>query len=657
MEQFGGDGVDYSTFFVSDEMFESDTDAINWAKQIALQIGFELIISSHKNNGNVKMLRCNRGERYRGEIRDLEVAVRKNTKTKACKCTFQLRAKRLCGSWVIVSLPGIRGTHNHGFHVYAEGYRQKSGLSTEAKKIVRDMSSAQSKPCAILASLQEKFPDDNATRRHVYNYRDQIRKLGFEDRDVVGQFHHLAVESNYVHWHRANPDTNEVTHVFMAHPTSIQLLRSFPWLIGIDVTYKTNKYKMALVEIVGMTPTNKNFLIAYAIMKDESESSYAWALEKLRLMFGYDVQPTAIVTDRELGLMTPIRDIFPESPHLLCTWHINKCVEDKVYRLCGKNKGVAERFKNGRWRAIMKAPTVRDYDSAVHMMKDSWRSFPAVISYVEETWLIHKEMFVDAWTNKVLHFGNTTTCRVESAHAMLKQWLNTSTGALDSVWSKVNKAIESQLTQIRFTLEECRRRKAVLHSGFPFNYLSGYVSHYCLGKLSGELKRMGELSDQVYDRCGCVLRSTHGIPCACELRTAMDTTTPVSLESVHIFWRTLVISDGAEIPVLPWTEHPSEDHRYFRSLVDEVNSSDPAVVRSVALLIHDQLHPDEVSYVEPPVNTTVRGRPRGSSSTRRDPSSWEYSQSGRGRSRGRGRSSSSSNTLVRSTGMNSFLNM
>jgi len=41
--------------------------------------------------------------------------------------------------------------------------------------------------------------------------------------------------------------------------------------------------------------------------------------------------------------------------------------------------------------------------------------------YVEDTWSVHKEKFVLNWTNKVLHFGNTTNCMVESAHSAMKE--------------------------------------------------------------------------------------------------------------------------------------------------------------------------------------------------------------------------------------------
>ena len=75
------------------------------------------------------------------------------------------------------------------------------------------------------------------------------------------------------------------------------------------------------------------------------------------------------------------------------------------------------------------------------------------MKYLEKTWLVHKEKFVKAWTNNVKHFGNTTTCRVESAHNALKQWLATSTGSLDIMFEKVHLEIESQTTEIRCDIE------------------------------------------------------------------------------------------------------------------------------------------------------------------------------------------------------------
>ncbi|CCI48792.1 unnamed protein product [Albugo candida] len=38
--------------------------------------------------------------------------------------------------------------------------------------------------------------------------------------------------------------------------------------------------------------------------------------------------------------------------------------------------------------------------------------------YIEETWLAHKEKFVSAFLLGKLHFGHTTTSRLDSAHCV-----------------------------------------------------------------------------------------------------------------------------------------------------------------------------------------------------------------------------------------------
>ncbi|XP_050210045.1 PKS-NRPS hybrid synthetase cheA-like [Mercurialis annua] len=605
-EVFSDDSVDYSGQFNPGIKFKSDVEAIQWAKRVAIHIGFELVISSHKNGGTRKLLKCSRGERYRGLINS-KLFKRKNTKTKACKCPFAIMVQLKGVEWKVVAKSGSTSMHNHDLIVYPEGHRQMSGLSPASKQIVRDMSTAQAKPCAIWASLQEKNPSNNPTRRQIYNYRDNLRRSGFEGRDVVGQFYHMAVEGRYVHWTLADSETSALTHIFLAHPNSVRLLRDYRWIIGMDSTYKTNKYKMPFFEIIGMTPCNKNFIIAYAIIKDETHESYRWVLERLRLLIDDDVHPTAIVTDRESGLVRPVGEVFPRTSHLLCTWHINKDVEDKVFRLCGLDRGYAEAFKNGRWKNIIEAPTETEYKAAVILMRNQTRAFPAVAQYVEKTWLAHKEKFCCAWTNNVMHFGNTTTCRVESAHAQLKQWLNSSTGSLDTVWTKVDMVIQSQLSEIRFTLEQSRRNVGSRRQGFPFNYLSCKVSHYCLDLIDKELERMIDLSTDVHDQCGCVLRSTHQIPCACELRGVIDSGIPISVDSIHPFWMQLVISDGVDTSKQARCVVESEDLQYFRGIVGEVMTQDRSVIRDISLMIYDRLHPEESSYGEPEVKTDVKG--------------------------------------------------
>ena len=50
----------------------------------------------------------------------------------------------------------------------------------------------------------------------------------------------------------------------------------------------------------------------------------------------------------------------------------------------------------------------------------AYSPWPMFVDYVNQTWIIpHKERFVKAWMNKVMHLGNTITNRYENCKPFL----------------------------------------------------------------------------------------------------------------------------------------------------------------------------------------------------------------------------------------------
>ncbi|XP_021731340.1 uncharacterized protein LOC110698251 [Chenopodium quinoa] len=377
---------------------------------------------------------------------------------------------------------------------------------------------------------------------------------------------------------------------------------------------------MPFFEIVGVTPTNQNFLVDYVFMHNECTASYRWVLQRLGDLIGYDREPSVFLIDRELGLCAALREVFPGTPHLLCRWHINKYVEARVTNMF-KNKKIGASFKNKKWKRIMDAATEEDYSAVVQTMKDRWTSYPAVIQYVERTWLCHKTKFVTFWTNQVLHFGNTSTCRVESQHSAVKMWFESSTGSLDTVWARVHCHIGNQIIAIRNGLEASRSKIGQKYRQLQLSRINGKVSQHCLKVLDDKRKRMRELSYQVYERCGCAMRVTHGLPCAFQIHDSLAAEIGLYTRKIHPFWKTLVIGDGDDVPV--FGNDSTEDATHFRFLVDEVIGSDPAVLRNVSRIIEEELHPNHSNLGDPAVNHNVRGR-RRNNDARRDPCYFEH---------------------------------
>jgi len=53
--------------------------------------------------------------------------------------------------------------------------------------------------------------------------------------------------------------SNVVQDIFWIHPDSVKLVNSFNIVILMDSMYKMNKYRMPLLEVVGITSTDLTF--------------------------------------------------------------------------------------------------------------------------------------------------------------------------------------------------------------------------------------------------------------------------------------------------------------------------------------------------------------------------------------------------------------
>ena len=128
------------------------------------------------------------------------------------------------------------------------------------------------------------------------------------------------------------------------------------------------------------------------------------------------------LSDRDLALLGALKVAYPRYPHLLCIWHINKNVTEKTKKYFSTNEEHQEFLK--LWNQLIYSTTESSYNSRLLEFKKRF-PFPP-IRYIEETWLIHKEKFIVAYTQKYLHLGNSATSRVEGSHAFLKKHIGAS---------------------------------------------------------------------------------------------------------------------------------------------------------------------------------------------------------------------------------------
>ncbi|XP_038719826.1 PKS-NRPS hybrid synthetase CHGG_01239-like [Tripterygium wilfordii] len=507
--------VDVTNPFLTETVFDSRQSLIDWVQETWLNLGF--IIVTRSSSSSSLLLQCDRGGTYRRKKTSTKL-----TGTKKIDCPFILKGLKLreANYWMVKVLCGM---HNHAPVSYMEGHPYVGRLSESEVEIMVDMSSNYVKPRDILASLKKRDLNNASTIKTIYNARQKFRTSEKAGKSHIQSLMSFLQEHRYIFYHRTNDVTNELQDLFFAHPGSLELLRAFPHVLLMDATHKTNRFRMPLLEIVGVTPTNMTYCIGFVLLNSEKEDNYTWALRCLQSIIEESIAPKVIVTDRELALMKSCRLVFPNAKKLLCRWHIYRSVLANCKRSF-QNKESWDAFYSS-WNTLVESKNE--------------------IAYVYN--LSHlEEMFVSAWTNTYLHFRNLTTNRVESQHAKLKKYLGSSQSDIEFVVSLIHQLVQAQFTSIKASLEKSRHIVQHWFNTVQFRELRGFVSIDALDLIFQESDQSKFVGEDSY-ACGCKLRTIYRLPCAHELSIYINDSQPIPLASINAFWKKLDLSPCASL--------------------------------------------------------------------------------------------------------------
>ncbi|KAI5658696.1 hypothetical protein M9H77_27489 [Catharanthus roseus] len=141
-----------------------------------------------------------------------------------------------------------------------------------------------------------------------------------------------------------------------------------------------------------------------------------------------------------------------------------------------------------------------------------------------------------------MHFGVETTNRAESEHSVLKLWFSTCHGDLNTMFFNIDSHIEGQIADIKASLKFSKTKdKNNAKSNHIFYIVSNKISCLAFKKIWSNITRAAGIYDDPKNKCGYYLRTSHGLPCACELITRFDHVLPIQLYDIDAFWKTLKI--------------------------------------------------------------------------------------------------------------------
>ena len=316
---------------------------------------------------------------------------------------------------------------------------------------------------------------------------------------------------------------------------------------------------------------------------------------------------------------------FPLSAHLLCVWHISKNILSK----CKKNFSTNDDWEEFifEWKTVISSRTPDSFEAA-------WKKFQTKfsfnqkksINYIEETWLVHKEKFVQAYVDKHMHLGSRATSRIEGAHAILKRWLEVSTGDLYIIYGKIKLMLEYQNSEFQKKLTY-QKSKIITETNLPIcEKIITKVSHFAATEISKQYKIfMSADAENGLGECTDNIRSIMGLPCAHEIKVIVSKKLKFNINDIHPQWHLF----PTFLQLAP-TSSPMQANDFSDLIIklsesyNNWSTSQQAVARARVISL---MEGNDLVLLPPQVQKT-RGRPHGAknkiSSLKRDHSEFEY---------------------------------
>lgn len=453
-------------------------------------------------------------------------------------CRFRVDLAKEGDSWTMWT---AHTAHNHPRFPYGTFIEQRR-LKGAARERLRSLADESTQPLHIHTILQREFPSIRSwlTRRRVADLvgEHRSRRGCYNDvEDILAKLREPSAhrQDDLI---RVLVDTHgRACGLFFSTRDARALTRRYLSTFALDCTYKTNLYKLPLLEIVGVSGTGRSFTSAVILMVSESTQWYTLALKVWRDFMGLDgsAEPRTFITDRDTALRNALDDVFPDAAKILCLWHIMRNI------LAGKgglSLGETREFI-ADWTKVVLEWTEDKFLAALARLRERYRDgrFSGVRAVAERAVKLDGRSFVACYTKQYRTLGIRASSRAESKHAALKRRLGTSKGDLVSLTNAVRDVMMAEWTEITAALAKDMLNNCERYS-VMFEGLARNISIAAMKRLQEQHRLLQSLQNEAeaVENCSGGYRATQGLPCWHELRLALEHDIPLSIAHIDTHW-------------------------------------------------------------------------------------------------------------------------
>ncbi|XVE49642.1 hypothetical protein DITRI_Ditri01bG0098000 [Diplodiscus trichospermus] len=427
--------------------FESEEAAKAFYNSYARRVGFSTRVSSSRRSrrdGAIiqrQFVCAKEGFRNLNEKRtkDREIKRPRTITRVGCKASLSVKMQD-SGKWIV---SGFVREHNHELvppdQVHClRSHRQISG---PAKTLIDTLQAAGMGPRRIMSALIKEYGGISKvgfTEVDCRNYMRNNRQRSLEG-DIQLLLDYLrqmqAENPNFFYDVQGDESQALVSNVFWADPKSRMNYTYFGDTVTFDTTYRSNRYRLPFAPFTGVNHHGQPVLFGCAFLINESEESFVWLFKTwLTAMSGRP--PVSITTDHDSVIRSAIMQVFPETRHRFCKWHIFKKCQEKLSLVFLKHPTFEADFH----KCVNLPESIEEYESC-------WLSLVDRYELRDHEWLQmiynDRRQWVPVYLRDTFFAEMSITQRSDSMNSYFDGFVNASTN-LNQFFKLYEKALESR---------------------------------------------------------------------------------------------------------------------------------------------------------------------------------------------------------------------
>jgi hypothetical protein len=265
---------------------------------------------------------------------------------------------------------------------------------------------------AIFPLLKAKHPAHPIHKKDLYN-AIQKYKVGKQDiviNDASSLLRHLANEklhnSEWFFEFQLTGNEQRLSSLIWMSPEQRLCYTRFHEVLLFDCTAGTNRHDMVLCLLIVVDNNTRSRLIASALLEDETENSFIWVLQQLKISSN-EIYPRVIYTDNDPAMANAISSIFPQSKHNLCIFHIDLNLKKNLQSKLGAK--IFNEFRSDFF-ICRNSLTEEIFETRWVKLREK---YPAAVKYLNKMLEPTKESWATCYINKLFTCGINTLVKID----------------------------------------------------------------------------------------------------------------------------------------------------------------------------------------------------------------------------------------------------